>query len=98
MFAIQTWIFHENVNFCVASKKVEVDYNIFWVSDLRTVAKDRGLWGYSKLRKADLIKLLRFHDVSARKSMEEGTQKQFDPEELDNVDKVYCPFDDPMIT
>ena len=29
---------------------------------------------------------------------EEGAQKQFDPEESDNEDEVYLPFDDPTIT
>ena len=36
--------------------------------------------------------------MSARKSAEEGTQKQLDPEESDNQDEVYSPFDDPTIT
>ena len=40
---------------------MEVDYNIFCVSELRALAKDCGLQGYSKLRKADLISLLRSH-------------------------------------
>ena len=30
---------------------MEVDYNIFWVSNLRAFAKDHGLWGYAKLEK-----------------------------------------------
>ena len=77
---------------------MEVDYNIYWVSDLRFLAKYRGLRGYSKLRKADLISLLRSHNASTRKPTEEGTQKQFDSEESDNEDEMYSPFDDSMIT
>ena len=60
--------------------------------------KHARLRGYSKLRKADLIYLLRSHDGSTRTSMEEEAQKQFNPEELDNEEEVYSPFDDPMIT
>ena len=52
---------------------MEVDYNIFWVSDLRALEKNRGLRGYSKLRKADLISLLRSDDASTRTSTEEVT-------------------------
>ena len=33
---------------------MEGDYNIFCVSNLKTLAKDCGLQGYSKLKKADL--------------------------------------------
>ena len=90
------WIFYEKVNFCVACK-IEVDYNIVWVWDLRYLAKDHGLRDYSKLRKADLISLLRSHDASTRKSIEEGNQKQFDPEESGNEDEVYFSLDDPTI-
>ena len=61
-----------------------MDYNIFCVSDLRTLAKDRGLQGYSKLRKVDLTSLLRFHDASNNRTS--TTQKQFNPEESDNED------------
>ena len=68
------------------------------------------MWGYSKLRKAYLINLLRSHDANALKftegAQEESDNKvdpsddpkimeQFDPEESDNeVD----PSDDPKIT
>ena len=65
------------------------------MSDLRALSQDRGLRSYSKLRKADLISLLRCHDASTRTSM---AQKQFDPEELDNEDKVNPSSDDPTIT
>ena len=42
----------KKVDFCDRRKmEVEVDCNIFYVSDLRALAKDCGLWGYSKSRK-----------------------------------------------
>ena len=52
-------------------REMEVDYNIFCVSVLRALAKDRGLRVCFKLRKADLISSLRSHDASTRK----GAQK-----------------------
>ena len=58
--------FSKKVDFC-DKREMEVDYNIFCVSDLRALVKDRGLRVYFKLRKADLI---RSHDASTRK----GTQ------------------------
>ena len=61
---------------------MEVDYNIFWVSDLSALGKYWSLRGYSKLRKADLISLLRSHDLSTQMFTKE--RGQFDPEELDN--------------
>ena len=70
--------------------KMEVYYKIFSVSDLKALAKDRSLWGYSRLRNADLISLLRSHDASTRKSAE-GAKSNL--EESDNEDELY-----PMIT
>ena len=58
---------------------------------MRALVKDRGLWGYFRLRKADLISLLRFHDAITPKSMEGGVQKQFDSEESDHKDKLDYP-------
>ena len=84
--------FLKKVDFCEKSK-MKVDYNVFWVLDLRALAED-----YSKLRKADLISLLRFHDASTRTSAKEVAQKQFDQEGSDNEDEVFLPFDDPTIT
>ena len=63
---------------------MEVDYNGLRMSELRALAKDRGLWSYSRLRKADLISLLRFHDASTRTFTEEGAQ--YNPEKLNNED------------
>ena len=34
------------------------DYSAFKVAELRAMAKDRGLKGYTGLRKADLVKML----------------------------------------
>ena len=68
---------------------MEADYNTLRMSELRALTKDLGLWGYSRLKKADLISLLRFHDASTRTSMEEGAP--FDPEKLNNEDD--SPFD-----
>ena len=69
-----------------------VDYNIFFsMLDLRALAKDRGLRGYSKLRKPDLISLLTSHDASTRKSAEEGIREESD-------DEVFSPSDGPTIT
>lgn len=39
-------------------KEVAVDYNSNTVAELKQIAKDRGLSGYSALKKADLIELL----------------------------------------
>ena len=69
---------------------MEPNYNALRMSNLRALAKDRGLQRYSRLRKVDLISLLRFHDASTRAPMEyptimeEGAHKQFDPEESDS--------------
>ena len=69
---------------------MEPSYNALMMSNLRDLAKDRSLRRYSRLRKADLISLLRLHDASARASTEyptiteEGAHKQFDPEESDS--------------
>ena len=68
---------------------MEVDYNIFGVLELRVFAKVRDSW-------AILIGLLRFYDARTRTSTEEGAQKQFDSEELDN--EVNPSSDDPTIT
>ena len=54
------------------------------MSEPRAFAKDHGLWGYSRLKKAELISSIRFHNESARTPVKEGAQKQFDPEESDN--------------
>ena len=62
---------------------MEVDY-IFLVSNLRSLAKDRGLPCYSKLRKADLISLLRSHDASTRTFTEKGAQESNN--EVDSFD------------
>ena len=66
---------------------MEVDYKIFCISYLKALVKCHGLQGYSKLRKADLISLLRSHNESTRKFMKGGAQ--FDLEELDNEDELY---------
>ena len=52
--------------------KIEVDYNIFREPELRALVKNRGVQGYSGLRKADLISILRFHSECTRASTEEG--------------------------
>ena len=70
---------------------MQSNYNALRMSELRALSKDRGLRGYSKLRKADLISLLRSHDASTRTSKEEDAQ--FDPEESDNEDEVDSPSD-----
>ena len=44
------------------------NYSNVRVIDLRALAKEGGLRGYSKLRKAELINLPRSHDVSTRTS------------------------------
>ena len=66
------------------------------MSELRALARQLGLRSSSKLRKADLISLLRFDPEESdnenkvdspshdRTIAEEGEQKQFDPEESDN--------------
>ena len=61
---------------------MEVNYNIFWVSDMSALGKHWSLRGYSKLRKAGLISLLRSHYVSTQMFTKE--RGQFDPEESDN--------------
>ena len=86
---------------------MQPNYNALRMSEQRALAKDRGLRGYSDLRKADLISLQRSHDATTQASveeiaqfeedevdspsdesyqtiMEEGAQRQFDPEESDN--------------
>ncbi|MFK5883534.1 MAG: Rho termination factor N-terminal domain-containing protein, partial [Candidatus Izemoplasma sp.] len=40
-------------------KKESVDFGKKTVAELRTLAKDKGLTGYSKLKKADLIEALK---------------------------------------
>jgi len=42
-----------------SAKKSEIDLNQLTVVELKAMAKQRGLAGYSKLNKAGLIKLLR---------------------------------------
>ena len=59
---------------------MEVDYNIFWVSDLKALVKDPGLW------KADTVRLQRSHNANTQKSIKEG--EQFDPEKLDFSDNL----------
>ena len=62
---------------------MESNYSTLRVSELRGIAKERELRQYSKLRKADLISLLRFdsegsdNEVDDPKITEEGVQKQF---------------------
>ena len=43
---------------CVADTESTTDLGSCTVSELKDIAKDRGLKGYSSLRKADLVKLL----------------------------------------
>ena len=77
---------------------MEPNYNTSRMSELRAIAKDRGLGGYSRLRKAGLISFLRFDPEESvnedkvdppsnelyPKIMEERAQKRFNPEESDN--------------
>ena len=69
---------------------MECNHEALRMLDLRNLVKDRGLWDYSSMRKAELINLLRFQDDITRM-----LQKQFDLEELDNEEDH--PFYDPMI-
>ena len=78
--------------------EMEPNYNALRTPELRALMKDCGLRGYSKLRNADLISLIRSQDASTRTSTKGVAQKQFDPEESDNDDEVYLPFDAPTIT
>ena len=76
--------------------KMKPNCEALTIPELRFLAKYRGLRRYSKLRKGDLINLLRFDPEELDNEdevntfsdsstiTEEGTQKQFDPEELDN--------------
>jgi len=41
-----------------ATAESTTDFSSYTVSELRDIAKDRGLKGYSSLRKADLVNLL----------------------------------------
>ena len=66
---------------------MEVGYNVFWVSELRALPKDLGLQDYSRVRKADLISLIRLHDASGH-----------DPEESENEEKVNSSSNHPRIT
>jgi hypothetical protein len=42
-------------------KKKSVNYNTLKMVELKTIAKEKGLKGYAKLRKADLITLLKIN-------------------------------------
>ncbi|MBC8409281.1 MAG: Rho termination factor N-terminal domain-containing protein [Rhodobacteraceae bacterium] len=39
-------------------KKVTINYSVLKMVELKVIAKEKGLKGYNKLRKADLINLL----------------------------------------
>jgi hypothetical protein len=39
---------------------IQIDYNSYSVKDLKKICKDKGIKGYSKLKKQDLIKILSF--------------------------------------
>ena len=64
--------------YCYACKMGH-NYEALRVSDLRDLVIFHGLWGYSRMRKAKLIRLLRFHDVITRyqKNQNNSIQKNW---------------------
>ena len=44
------------------SEAVDVDYSAMTVEDLRKVAKDKGIQGYSNMNKATLVEVIKAHE------------------------------------
>tara|TARA_Y100001938_G_C8092686_1_gene436059 strand:- start:3541 stop:3732 length:192 start_codon:yes stop_codon:yes gene_type:complete len=52
------WIRSKTTTLSVDTSESSTDFGSLTVSELKEIAKERGLKGYSSLRKADLVNLL----------------------------------------